>query len=1007
MKKHVYGTVLAMLLLVALVLPFQVSAGGVSGPCGESSQWQLDFDTGVMEITGTGAAVQGEYGSPWSYYKKYIKQIYVREGITEIGECLFSSSNNYYVEKISLPVSVKKIGELSFSGCEYLTELVIPQGVTEIPEWTFAGCSGLASITLPGGITAIGNWAFSDCAALTDIYFTGTQDQWDAIDIGYRENEALENAMVHFVAPVKYGWVLKNGSWYYCTPEGDHTGWLTLASGTYYLDPETGKMVTGWKSIDGAQYFFQNTGAMKIGWLQLDGKWYYLREDGRMAKSGALIIDGYAHGFNVYGEWTGPYKKGSFAVDGVFYYSLGGGVLAKGWVRVDGYWCYFNNDGSSYTGWLEQNGKTYYLREDGTMAVGWTDVESESWVYDRYYFNADGSMRTGWLKYGENWYYLQADGVMAVAQNKIGSKNYFFNDQGVMQSGGWIRYQMFSYVDAALYYYAADDGILYTGWRMIGDQWYYFYKDGHRAEETYIDIYYMDANGRIAHTAPTDPVVDYHYGCDAAQIAQAEGIAKAIAQDAMKNGGDTDYARVYYAVDKLHPYYNRCDASLTGAGRQNSIYGVFVEESASYKALTLSMARVLDYMGIHWQMSSGTYPCLFFKMDGEYGFAAPFVVSKDLGYATGPKVGFGNPGQVPPYFYDYEAAAPEATQGGWVKDGQDWYFYDTAGQKVTGWLYNGGCWYYLAENGAMKTGWLTLSGNRYYFIASGAMKTGWLQHSGHWYYFLPSGNLAIGTFKADGEFYHSGSDGRMLTGWILDGGKWYYGNASGVLLRGNHTVGGVAYYFTETGAMGTGWFTGKNGWYHANASGALSLGWKTISGSKYYFYKDGHMAAETFIDNHFIDADGVYAYSVAENPDHKYYKYLTAAQAAQADAVAKAIAQEAMAKGTTDKEKIAYASQRVKEYIENARYGNDSEYHYRSPYGVFISGKWTCAGSARALGRVLDYMGYTWYHTGEDQWDHQWVCVKMDGEYGSVEPQKGAEGCCYGNYMERTYDPFS
>ena len=1025
MKKALRYMLLPVLVLVLFLnQPFLTQANIWYGSCGDTATWSMDTDTGLLTVAGTGRVAQSD--NDWSFLHKYIKSAVVEEGITEIGAYTFSASSNDYLESVQLPVSLLRMEEGAFNSLPFLTQISIPYGVTEIPRVCFGDCTALASVRLPGSITCVGEGAFENCASLTDVYFSGTQAQWESIKANSANNPALFAATVHYTDALKTGWIKQGDAWYFLTDDGSYTGWLLQGKNWYYLDPHTKQMTTGWTQVGkdwyymdsqgvmqtgwlqqgSDRYYLQPSGARKHGWMQTGSGWYYFRADGTMVTDYCLD-NGRMYGFNQEGIWTGYVPSGFYLYDGALYFVKADGSCAKGWTQVAGYWYYADSEYKILDGWLELGDKKYYLQDGtGKMLTGWLELEGDGEPC-RYYFHSDGHMATGWLQLEGKWYYLQPDGRMATGPVKVGKYNYFFSETGVMQTG-WIRYQMFYYVDAAIHFYGGADGALYTGWRQIDGEWYYFYKDGHRAEGAFIGNYYMGTDGRISDVRSGEPVVNYHIGCTAEQISQAEAIARGIAQEAMNNGGNTDYDRVSYAVDALHGYYNKCETTHSPTGRQNSVYGVFVDGSGSYKALTLAMARVFDYMDISWQIRDGVYPCLFFMMDGEYGFAAPFVVDASTGVATGPRVGFGNPGQVPPYAYDYEAYQPQGTQGGWVREGQDWYFYDTAGKKVTGWLFYGNCWYYLKQDGAMKTGWLKDGGSWYYFNSSGAMKTGWLQQSGGWYYFRQDGKLATGTFKSGGEYYRADGNGRMLTGWILDAGKWYYAKPSGVLVRGNYTVGGVAYYFTETGAMGVGWFMTENGWHHASASGALSLGWKTIGGSKYYFYKDGHMATDTFIDNHFINEEGVYTHSVAANPDHKYYKYLTSQQAAQADAIAKAIAQEAMKYGgNTDREKIAYASQRVKEYLDNARYGNDEDYHYRSPYGVFVSGRWTCAGSARALGRVLDFMGYTWYHAGEDQWDHQWVCVKMDGEYGSVEPQYGATGCCYGNYLERDYDPFS
>ena len=79
-------------------------------------------------------------------------------------------------------------------------------------------------------------------------------------------------------------------------------------------------------------------------------------------------------------------------------------------------------------------------------------------------------------------------------------------------------------------------------------------------------------------------------------------------------------------------------------------------------------------------------------------------------------------------------------------------------------------------------------------------------------------------------------------------------------------------------------------------------------------------------------------------------------------------------------------------FCARSAYGNDPNRYYRTPYGVFVAGVYTCAGSTRALGRVLDYMGYTWTHTNENQWSHQWCVLTMDGQTGFADGMGGFAG---------------
>ncbi len=77
---------------------------------------------------------------------------------------------------------------------------------------------------------------------------------------------------------------------------------------------------------------------------------------------------------------------------------------------------------------------------------------------------------------------------------------------------------------------------------------------------------------------------------------------------------------------------------------------------------------------------------------------------------------------------------------------------------------------------------------------------------------------------------------------------------------------------------------------------------------------------------------------------------------AQARAVARQIA--ASISGSTDLQKIEKAAQIVAEYCNRGTYTMEGE-DYSTAYGVFISGQYSCAGATRALGMVLDYMGYS------------------------------------------------
>lgn len=125
---------------------------------------------------------------------------------------------------------------------------------------------------------------------------------------------------------------------------------------------------------------------------------------------------------------------------------------------------------------------------------------------------------------------------------------------------------------------------------------------------------------------------------------------------------------------------------------------------------------------------------------------------------------------------------------------------------------------------------------------------------------------------------------------------------------------------------------------------------------------------------------------------HTYYKGISDEIAAQADAVAKQIADTVMSnpKYRSDRARVNAAARVVAYYCDDAMYGTDDGYvYYRSPAGVFVEGIYTCSGSTRALGRVLDYMGFDWEHAHEGEYQHQWCNVVMDGHFGYADGMGG------------------
>lgn len=60
------------------------------------------------------------------------------------------------LEQLSLPTTIRSIGNAAFSNCSSLTEVTIPEGVTEIGMYAFQDCPSLTKISFPSTVSEVG-----------------------------------------------------------------------------------------------------------------------------------------------------------------------------------------------------------------------------------------------------------------------------------------------------------------------------------------------------------------------------------------------------------------------------------------------------------------------------------------------------------------------------------------------------------------------------------------------------------------------------------------------------------------------------------------------------------------------------------------------------------------------------------------------------------------------------------------------------------------------------------
>lgn len=116
----------------------------------------------------------------------------------------------------------------------------IKAGTKTVASWAFANCKDLTKIIIPNSITNISAVAFSDCDNLDNVYYTGTEEEWNAITIG-DSNDSLLDATIHFNYIIPERNIYNHGEETYSfdnfsdSISGGHCFGISITSSGYYL----------------------------------------------------------------------------------------------------------------------------------------------------------------------------------------------------------------------------------------------------------------------------------------------------------------------------------------------------------------------------------------------------------------------------------------------------------------------------------------------------------------------------------------------------------------------------------------------------------------------------------------------------------------------------------------------------------------------------------------------------------------------------------------------------
>lgn len=104
-----------------------------------------------------------------------LKKVNFTQSVTCIGEEALKRSG---VQSVTVPGTVKKIGQNAFRECPGLREVVMQEGVKQIERMTFADCPKLERVVLPSTVSFLCKDAFRECAQNVELDFCGKPWQW-------------------------------------------------------------------------------------------------------------------------------------------------------------------------------------------------------------------------------------------------------------------------------------------------------------------------------------------------------------------------------------------------------------------------------------------------------------------------------------------------------------------------------------------------------------------------------------------------------------------------------------------------------------------------------------------------------------------------------------------------------------------------------------------------------------------------------------------------------------
>ena len=125
-----------------------------------------------------------------------LRTVSLPEGLEQIGKYVFMWDRS--LQSVTVPETVRRLDYEVFRECTALEELVLPKNIEVIPYALCQKCTALKKVTIPVCVSAIDEQAFDDCESITDVYYEGTEEDWNNIFIDKLNVPLLVGPQIHY-----------------------------------------------------------------------------------------------------------------------------------------------------------------------------------------------------------------------------------------------------------------------------------------------------------------------------------------------------------------------------------------------------------------------------------------------------------------------------------------------------------------------------------------------------------------------------------------------------------------------------------------------------------------------------------------------------------------------------------------------------------------------------------------------------------------------------------------